>query len=825
MIDRPSSGVLRPVSLALFVLLFVASAAPAQQDVLHTTTYFSSPAAVPREHPVDFQKLRLEVRFDTTISLVKGRVEHTFTVLQQRVDSIVFDAVSINIKQAMLNGRPARYRSTDTSVIVYCEPPLQWDQTGSVQFTYEATPRKGIYFVGWQDATGKMPRQIWTQGQAVDNRHWIPMYDDANDKMITETVITFDSSYTVISNGDLKGIVTNSDGSRTWEYGMRKPHSTYLMMIAIGKYGVTKDTSASGVPMELYWYADRPQVAEPTYRMSVEAMDFLEKRIGVPYPWGVYRQVPVADFIFGAMENTTATIFGDFYQVDARGFLDRPYVRTNVHELTHQWYGDLVTGRSLAHLWLQESFATFYPYLFAEAFYGRDEAEWDRRGMQNRALAAGEKNRIPIVHPEAGSDRVYPKGAIVLDMMRHAYGDSALHRVLKHYLNEHAFENVETNDLYQAYQDVLGIAPYQFFKQWLYQGGEPHFKITTGVSVTSGLQGASTSTVVNVDQVHPVDDLTGYFTVPVTISVHYEDGSMDTVRTTVSGPHTSVQIPNTGGKTVSFVLFDPGSTLLKRVTFDKNRAALMAQVRKAPHMIDRYDALVELAKDTSSLDGMLDVIESIMENEQHHGIRAEAVKVAIGMAQRGVEHAWKTVEAGLEDKRAEVRKAAINGMLLLPKRLEDASMALLIDSSYQVVASAVSRICTSYPERIDRVMEITKGIVSPEAVVELARLEVMVADGNAMAYKQLVGLCGPGAEFRTRQNAMRALKRTGQIDEAAAANLIEACLHTNGRLAGVAKEVVGYFLEQSRSRGILMAASRKTVLTPERRKALDDIIR
>lgn len=823
MLNRPV--VLRTASFVLLAFVLGTLGVYAQQDVLHTATYYASPAAIPREHPVDFQKLRLEVRFDTLAGIVKGRVEHTFTVLQQRVDSIVFDAVKISIKQAMLNGRPARYRSTDTSVIVYCEPPLQWDSKGSVQFTYEATPRKGIYFVGWNERSGKMPRQIWTQGQAADNRHWIPMYDDANDKMITEAVITFDSTYTVVSNGDLKSVVTNSDGSRTWEYGMRKPHSTYLMMIAIGKFGVTKDTSASGVPMEMYWYADRPQMAEPTYRMSVEAMDFLEQRIGVPYPWGVYRQVPVADFIFGAMENTTATIFGDFYQVDARGFLDRSYVRTNVHELTHQWYGDLVTGRSLAHLWLQESFATFYPYLFAERYYGEDEAQWDRRGMQNRALAAGEKNRLPIVHPEAGGDRVYPKGAVVLDMMRHAYGDSALHRVLRSYLNAHAFGNVETNDLYQAYQDVLGIAPYQFFKQWLYQGGEPHFKITVGTSLTSGLQGASTATVVNVEQIHPVDDLTGYFTVPVTISVHYDDGSLDSVRTTVSGPHASVRIPNAGGKKIGFILFDPGSTVLKKVTFAKDRQTLLAQVRKAPKMIDRYDALVELAKDTAASQDVLGVLEDVMEREQHHGIRSEAVRQAISMAQRGIDHAWRVVEFGMKDRHVDVRKAAINGMPLLPKKLEEPAMALLIDSSYQVVASSVSRVCSSFPERKERVMEMTKGVSSPEGVVEIARLEVLVADGNTMSYNDLADLCGPAYEFRTRQNAMRALKRTGQLNDQAATNLIDAAVHSNSRLAAVAREVIAYFLEQSRSRGILMKVSSSVQLEADRRRQLDDIIR
>lgn len=813
------------IFLSCYVMIMASAVALAQQDVLQTTTVFSSPAAVPREHPLDLQRLSLEVRFDTLHGIVKGRVEHAFTVLQQRVDSIVFDAVKISIKQATLDGRPVRTRSTDSSVIVYCEPPLQWDGQGTISFTYEATPRKGIYFIGWNEASGQMPRQIWTQGQAVDNRHWIPMYDDANDKVITETKITFDSSYAVISNGDLKSVVTNSDGSRTWQYAMRKPHSTYLMMIAIGKYGVTKDTSASGVPMELYWYADRPQMAEPTYRMSVEAMDFLEKRIGVPYPWGVYRQVPVADFIFGAMENTTATIFGDFYQVDARGWLDRSYVKTNVHELTHQWYGDLVTGRSLAHLWLQESFATFYPYLFGEHYYGQDDAEWDRRGMQNQALAAGEKDRIPVVHPNAGSSRVYPKGAVVLDMMRYTFGDSALHRVLKLYLNEHAFGNVETNDLYQSFQDVLGLSPSWFFTQWLYQGGEPHYKVSIGTGVTNDLKGAGTSTIIGIDQIHPVDQLTGYFTMPVTISVHYDDGAMDSVRATVSGPHTTVTVPNTEDRTVAFVLFDPGSRILKRVTFEKSRSALLAQVKKAPHMIDRYDALVELSKDSSATSDLLDVIEEIMAREKHQGIRSEAVRQAIRLAERGVDHAWKTVEAGLKDEKIDVRKAAINGMSIIPKKLEEPAFALLSDSSYQVVAAATSKLCASFPDKKENVLESVRDLTSPEGVVEIARLEILASSGNQQAVNDLARMSGPSREFRTRQNAMRAMRRVGILTDEGAANLIEATVHTNGRLAAVGRETLVWFQEQLRWRELLTAAFKRSNLSLEQRKILADIIK
>ncbi|GIV43323.1 MAG: hypothetical protein KatS3mg035_0446 [Bacteroidia bacterium] len=134
-------------------------------------------------------------------------------------------------------------------------------------------------------------------------------------------------------------------------------------MLGIGEYGIEKRQTKSGTPVYLYYYPDQPQKVQPTYLYSTECIEFMEKETGIPFPWESYSQIPVQDFMYGAMENTTATIFGDFYHVDPRGFLDRSYIRVNVHELTHQWFGDLITHRSPTDIWLHESFATYYPQI------------------------------------------------------------------------------------------------------------------------------------------------------------------------------------------------------------------------------------------------------------------------------------------------------------------------------------------------------------------------------------------------------------------------------------------------------------------------------
>lgn len=814
------------MKLVLFVFFVVAAACVVcQEPYLHTTTFLQYPGSEPREHAVDMIHMKVDVEFDTVKTMVKGKVLHSFRVLQQNVDSLVFDGVKITVLQAMLNGKPARYVVTDTTVVVYCEPSLRWDTEGTVQFTYEATPRRGLFFIGWNDSTGTMRRQIWTQGQAVDNRHWIPMYDEMNDKMLTETIITFDSSYTVISNGIRKSVRSNSNGTKTWHYAMSKPHASYLLMVAIGRYAVATDTTSSGVALEQYYYPDRPQDLEPTYRLSKESMDFLEKETGYPYPWGVYRQVPAADYVYGAMENTTATIFGDFFLTDSRGWLDRSYVTVNVHELTHQWFGDLVTARSLKSLWLQESFATFYPLLFTRTVYGEDEYQWSRRGMQNAALSAGEKDRFPIVHVKAGGSRVYPKGAVVLDMMRTVFGADEQRRVILKYLKQHAFGNVETNDLYLAFQDTLGLSPDWFFNQWLYKGGEPEYHVSYYQSSRDDLKGAESVTTMVVNQVHFTDALTGLFKMPVVCEVHYTDGTKDSVRAWIEEKTTLVDIPNPLGKPIAFLLFDPGSTILKKITFKKSWDMLAAQARKAPAMIDRYDALTQLDSDSTRNMQLLAIIRDVYSSEKHHALRSEAVSMAARLAEKEVAEAWEVVRNGLADKHPDVRKRALAALTIIPEQLRGGVEACLADSSYAVMESALRRLCRSFPARADSYISIVQGVRSPGAAVEIAVAEYQASQGNTEAAAVLAEFCGPKYDFVTRRNAFQAVVRLGTATSAMISNIADALRHQNWRLTESARDTLAKLTGISQNRDLIWAESSNVRLTKAQQKILQDLAR
>ena len=185
--------------------------------------------------------------------------------------------------------------------------------------------------------------------------------------------------------------------------------SSYLVMLAIGNF--TKQTTPTKSGTQLEFYLDKNDVSkfEPTYRYSKEMFDYLEQEIGVKYPWGIYRQVPVRDFLYAGMENTTSTIFAQDFVVDSIGFNDRNYVNVNAHELAHQWFGDLITAQSGKHHWLQEGFATYYALLAERHLFGDDYFYEELNDYAEQLNRASKTDTIPVMNEKASSLSFYKK--------------------------------------------------------------------------------------------------------------------------------------------------------------------------------------------------------------------------------------------------------------------------------------------------------------------------------------------------------------------------------------------------------------------------------
>lgn len=774
----------------LLIYLFFLVAGTTLLSAQQMDCYLHDDGAGSREHVVDMEKMTLEVSFVPEKGLVKGLVTHQFKPIRKEVDSIFLNGPGIDFKEVKLDDNAVKYHVSKEGITILPDSALKWETEHTISIKYEATPRKGIYFVGWNDPQGKSRKQIWTQGEGIDNRYWVPCYDSPNDKLLTEVKVTFDDKYQVLSNGEKVSERDNrNEGTKTWDYKISKPHSVYLVMLAIGKYGVEKRTSTSGVPIYLYYYPDEKNRVEPTYRYMVKIFDFLEKETGVPYPWKRYSQVPVQNFLYGAMENTTATIYGDFYFNDSRGFLDKPYVNVNAHELTHHWFGDDITNRSNENIWLHESFATHYAKLCERAIYGEDQYQARRKGEMNSALSASENERIPIMNTHAGVSRIYPKGSLVLDMLKYVIGRDEYNKAVKYYLEKHAYSCVTTYDFSMAFQDVLGVNLDWFFDEWIYRGGEPHYEVSYE-DIKKGKKDRMTE--LTVKQIQEIDNLVGYFKMPVEIEVHYTNGKYDSKKVWIDGPSKVVSIPNTQNKDIDFVIFDPNDNIIKRLTFKRSNEELIAQAEKAPNMIDRYDAL--LALHNVDMDKKKDALLDIYNNEDFYLTKAEIVKQ---LANEQDDKSIDLLNRALRDSAHEVRAAVLENVDEITQPLKDGFVMALSDSSYHNINVALRKLCTQYPSQIKDFIAKTENVKGLDNQVWISRLEFGTKIDHDRNLRELIQLTTNAYEFRTRINAIEALKRLNYFDDRVLTNLVNAILDPNRRLSTPAGQVLKYFSEQS----------------------------
>jgi len=412
---------------------------------------------------VDFAYANVSVQINPDAREIIGEVVYDFEVLGT-VDSVFLDAKNIDFSSIRLNNKKVSFNNNGQTLSIYKK--FKKGKTYALNLEYKAKPKQAVYFVGYEDEIERN-EQIWTQGQGKYTSHWLPSFDDMTEKVEFDLNITFDKNYEVIANGKLQKVNEN-DGLKIWSFDMQKPMSSYLLAFAIGNYDRQALTSSSGIPIVNYYCPKDSSNAEPTYRYTKEIFDFLEKAIGVPYPWQDYKQVPVKDFLYAGMENTGATIFSDGYVIDSTAFVDKNYVNVNAHELAHQWFGNLVTERDGNHHWLHEGFATYYAYLAEKEIFGDAHFYWKLydTAEQLQSLSEEEKGEA-LTNPKGSSLTFYEKGAWALVMLKEQIGDDAFKQGIKNYLEKYEYRNVIILDFMGEMEASSGKDLTDFVALWL----------------------------------------------------------------------------------------------------------------------------------------------------------------------------------------------------------------------------------------------------------------------------------------------------------------------------------------------------------------------
>lgn len=410
---------------------------------------------------VDFKDLKAHIVPNSATKSISGNITITFKILKP-TDSIFMDAQNMTFSKVLLQGKDVTFKHDGKKFILFST--FKASGIYNLSFEYHASPKKALYFVGWENGA---PNQIWSQGQGKYTSNWLPSLDDMNDKIEFDLTIDFENDYQVISNGKLVTKQVGADKT-TWHYNMNQPMASYLVALAIGKYDKKTEIAQSGIPLEMYYYPEDSLKVEPTYRYTKEIFDFLETEIDVPYPWQNYKQIPVHDFLYSGMENTSTTIFADTFVVDSIAFNDRNYVNVNAHELAHQWFGNLVTETSGTHHWLQEGFATYYALLAEEDVFGKNYYYWRLYEYAQELLEQDSRNEgTSLLNPKSSSTTFYKKGAWVLHALREKIGDVAFKSAVKNYLEIYQFKNVETTNFIREAEKSSGKNLDAFVAMWL----------------------------------------------------------------------------------------------------------------------------------------------------------------------------------------------------------------------------------------------------------------------------------------------------------------------------------------------------------------------
>ncbi|MGB2761123.1 MAG: M1 family metallopeptidase [Maribacter stanieri] len=413
---------------------------------------------------VDFIKAKVYLGPLPKEKKIQGGVIYRFNVLQN-VDSVFFDAKNMDFSKVELDGKKIDFTATEKTISIKYK--FKEGESHKLIIEYIAKPKQTVYFIGWDDDV-EGNEQIWTQGQGKYSSHWVPSFDDMEEKVEFDLTIEADKKYQVIANGNLLLKTDNDEEDAIWLFDMKKPMSSYLLAFAIGNYNKQVLKSESGVTIENYFYPNDSLKVEPTYRYTKKIFDFLENEIGVAYPWQDYKQVPVHDFLYAGMENTSATFFSDAYVIDSTSFIDRNYVNINAHELAHQWFGNLVTEKNSEHHWLHEGFATYYAYLAEKEVFGDDYFYWklfDTAKVLNDISEKGEGESL--LNPKASSLTFYEKGAWALAVLREEIGDSAFKEGIKTYLDKYQYQNVTVTDFIDEMEEVSGKDLNEFEEVWL----------------------------------------------------------------------------------------------------------------------------------------------------------------------------------------------------------------------------------------------------------------------------------------------------------------------------------------------------------------------
>ncbi len=493
---------------------------------------------LPEQTWYDVQSYEIDIEIFPDSETVDGSVTVSVLPAEIEISTIVLDAADhLNISQINAPGFLSFNHDNDRLWIDFSNP-LPTDSPTDIEIIYNGDTNSGYIWSGGIVYSGSY---FWSLGCPYGLHKWIPCKDHPSDKADwLDLILTVPDQFEVASNGMLIGITDNLNGTRTHHWHESYPIATYLFCINAYPYNIYEAAFEyePGSSMPIFYYASGNLPSGFTWVET--ALPIFSDLYGM-YPF-VNEKFAIAQVTanFGAMEHqncvSTSTTSG----------------MTNVHELSHQWFGDLVTPTTWQHSWLNEGFATYSEAVYTEHTQDLNAYHNYMNGMDwtwsdSRTLIVQDTTSFS----EIFNIIVYDKGAWVAHMLRYVLGEAPFFSALRDYLEIYAYHNVATEDLQMVMEQYFGSNMDWFFQQWVYWNGHPVYDY----------QWASTHDTffLIVDQSDTGDD-PGFFSMPVEFELTLEGGSTETVTAWVAEEHSVFEYPVSA--TVTDVECDPMNWIL-----------------------------------------------------------------------------------------------------------------------------------------------------------------------------------------------------------------------------------------------------------------------
>ncbi len=586
---------------------------------------------------VDVELIKLEIEVDLKEKKLWGKCTTQFRGVAPITGKIVFDAIDLVVtKVTDSDGKELIFDRTQKKLTVFLNNGIRNSEHDSIVIEYSVQePRAGLYFIAPDSDYPERPWQLWTQGQDEDNRYWIPCLDSPNEKAATEMIVTVDDRYGAISNGKLVEVTQNpKKKTKTFHWKQSIPHASYLVTLCIGEFAEIEDkwknSKGDEIPVTYYTIPGREPETKIAFGKTPKMLDFFSKKIGVDYPYEKYSQVVAWDFIYGGMENTSATTQTEYTLHPEDVDLDYSSEPLVAHELAHQWFGDLLTCKEWAHAWLNEGFATYFESLWMEEEHGRDEFLYEI--FTNEKIFKNEDSgdyRRPLITnvfmaPSDIFDRhLYEKGARVLHMLRSLVGEDLWWISIKRYVTENYAKTVETVDLQRAFEQTSGRSLSWFFEQWVYKAGFPEVKAEYEWVEEKKLA------KISLKQTQKIDAFTAIFRFALLIKIVTSDGEYIHE---VMVDEAEKNIAFACNEKPKFVSVNVENKVLGNWSFNPGREILIEQLKKDRDVMGRIFAVKTLSKDHSR--ASVEALAEALRLEKFWGVQSELCEALASIGSR-----------------------------------------------------------------------------------------------------------------------------------------------------------------------------------------------